>query len=118
MISSGTCSGYVVENTIAIKVSALGVNAGITKDNGISLLPNPSKGEFTVKGALAPDDNTEVTMEVTDVLGQVIYSRKVMAAGGNINEKISLDGALTNGMYMLNIRSMGENKVFHFVIEK
>ena len=118
VISSGTCSGYVVENTVAIRVATLGINTSAVAAGDISIRPNPSKGEFTVKGTLAFADNAEVNFEVTDVLGQVIYKHKAMATGGIINERILLDGTLAIGMYILNIRSGNENKAFHFVIEK
>ncbi len=117
VISSGPCSGYVVDNMIAIKVSALGINAGTTARSGIELLPNPSNGEFTVKGTLA-EGNQDAVIEVTDILGQVIYTKKVVTTDGSINEKVSLPGTIANGMYMLNLRNGNENKSFHFMIEK
>ena len=83
----------------------------------VRILPNPNQGSFSLKGNVSAD-NEEVTVEVTDVLGQVIYKHKIKVHNGAINEKISLDGTLANGMYMLNLRSGTENKVFHFVIEK
>jgi len=117
VISSGPCSGYVVDNTIVVKVNPLGVNNNITLGSDIRLLPNPSNGEFTVKGMLAVGSEYAV-IEVTDILGQVIYTKKVLATDGSINEKISLSGTLANGMYMLNLHSGSENKTFHFMIEK
>jgi hypothetical protein len=62
--------------------------------------------------------DVEVTLEVTDVLGQVIYNNKVIANGGRINETLLLNNTLVNGMYMLNMHTTTEQKVFHFVIEK
>ncbi len=50
-------------------------------------------------------EDEEVTLEVTDVLGQVIYKNKVTAYGGRINETIALSNALANGMYIMNIES-------------
>ncbi len=84
----------------------------------INVLPNPNKGTFSVKGNLGTLSDEEVTMEVTDVLGQVIYKSKVTARGGRLNETLTLSNTLANGMYILNVHSTTESKVFHFVIEQ
>jgi uncharacterized protein YjdB len=102
--------GHAATSVTPVVVSAIPAS--------ISLLPNPNKGTFTVKGTLGSANNEEVTLEVTDVLGQVIYKNKVTAQNGRINETISLNNTLANGMYMLNIQSGTENKTFHFVIEQ
>ena len=88
------------------------------KPVSISLLPNPNKGIFMVKGTLGSVADEEVTLEVTNVLGQVIYKNKVMAYGGKINETVSLNNGLINGMYLLDVNSRTEHNVFHFVIEQ
>ena len=72
---------------------------------------------FTIKGTIAAG-NDEVSVEVTNMLGQVVYNSKVAVQNGNINEKIQLSSSLTNGMYILNLRSGSQNNVFHFVIEQ
>ena len=84
----------------------------------VRVVPNPNTGTFTVKGILATTHDEEVTLEVTDVLGQVIFKDKVTAFGGKINETISLSNSLANGMYMLNMSTANESKTFHFVIEQ
>jgi hypothetical protein len=52
------------------------------------------------------------------MIGQVIYRNKIMASNGVINERIQLSNTLANGMYLLNLKSVNDNKVFHFVIEQ
>ena len=84
----------------------------------INLIPNPNKGTFIVKGAVGSASDQEVALEVTDVLGQVIYKGKTTAFGGKLNETIILSSSLANGMYMLNVTSGTENKTIHFVIEQ
>ena len=84
----------------------------------VRVVPNPNNGTFTVKGTIGTTADEEVSLEVTDVLGQVIYKSKVTARGGRINETVALSNLLANGMYMLNMHTGTENKVFHFVIEK
>ena len=116
IISSGTCSGYVVSGTVAIKVNGLGVEPAASSI--INIHPNPSNGSFTVKGNLSSAGNDEVTLEVTDVLGQVVSKQVITAQAGIVNEKIALSSTLANGIYLLNLRTASENKTLHFVIEK
>ena len=84
----------------------------------VRIVPNPNNGTFALKGVMGSTQDVEVTLEVTDVLGQVIYSNKVTAQGGRIGEVLSLNNTLANGMYLMNIHTASEQKVFHFVIEK
>ena len=84
----------------------------------IRVMPNPNNGTFSVKGSLGSLKDEEVTLEVTDVLGQIVYKSKIIAPGGKINEKVSLNNTYANGMYLLTVTSGSENKLFHFVIEK
>ena len=142
-ITTGTWTSS--DNTIAI-VDASGLVTGImpgsvnithevTGDDGVvstgvtnvvvtaipasvSLVPNPNKGTFVVKGTVGSVSDEAVTLEVTDVLGQVIYKTKVTALGGKLNETITLSSTLANGMYILNVQSGTENKSLHFVIEQ
>ena len=84
----------------------------------VRIVPNPNNGTFALKGVMGSTQDVEVTLEVTDVLVQVIYSNKVTAQGGRIGEVLSLNNTLANGMYLMNIHTASEQKVFHFVIEK
>jgi len=84
----------------------------------LHLFPNPTNGAFTVKGTLGIPDDEEVFFEITDVLGQVIYKNKTTALKGKVNETISLNSSLANGIYMLDVQSRNEKTVFHFVMEK
>jgi len=104
--------------TIHISVFNVGIKPVVVGESNIRLIPNPNKGEFYVSGTLSTVTDEEVTLEVTDMLGQVIYKNKVVAHDGVINERIKLTNTLANGMYMLNLHSDNDNKVFHFVVEQ
>ena len=116
--SIGHC-GYASFNSITVHVIATGVQQVTAGVADIRLLPNPNKGQFTVKGTLGTIEDEEVSIEITDMLGQVVYKNKVMARNGIINEAVSLSSSImANGMYMLNLHSANEHKVFHFVVEQ
>ena len=82
-----------------------------------TILPNPNKGTFTVKGRLADAKDEVVFIEVTSMLGQVVYSNRVATPGGIIMSQVELPREIANGMYLLKISSGTETKVLHFVIE-
>jgi len=67
---------------------------------------------------LAPVKEEEVTLEVTDMLGQSVYRSKVMTTDGKINERVILSNTLSNGMYILSLRTDTQSEVFHFVVEQ
>jgi len=52
------------------------------------------------------------------MLGQLVYKSIARTQSGKISERIILHNSLANGMYILNLRSSNENKVFHFAIEQ
>ena len=105
-------------NSVKITVFPLDVKAVTFGSGDIRLIPNPNVGTFAIKGTLGTTADEEVTMEVTDILGQVIYKNKVMVHNGLINENVQLSSTLANGMYMMNLRSGSDSKVIHFVIEQ
>jgi hypothetical protein len=118
VLSSGGCSGLLGSGGLRIHVHGVGVQQVSIANADIRLLPNPNKGIFTVKGTLGFETNEEVTIEVTNMLGQSIYKSGVQARNGEINERIELGRNIANGMYILSVRSGGESKVFHLVIEQ
>jgi len=116
--SHGVCGSLSSTQSALINVrDNTGVkNMGIA--GNVTVVPNPNKGTFTVKGSLGTTIDEEVSMEITNMLGQVVYTNKVMSKAGNINEQDQLNNTLANGMYLLNLRSNSGNTVFHFVIEQ
>ena len=73
---------------------------------------------FTIKGSLGTTIDEEVTLEITNMLGQTIYSSKFTAQDGIINEPVQLGSDIANGMYILNIHSVNGNSIFRFVVDK
>ena len=116
--SSGVCDGISTFDWIYISVYPEGVQQYTFGSGDIRLMPNPNTGTFTVKGTLGVLTDEEISLEVTDMIGQTVYSRKAMVQNGKLNEQIQLGSKLANGMYLLNLKSGSDNKVFHFVIEQ
>ena len=89
-----------------------------TTCGGFTIQPNPNSGSFTVRGASGTGVDEEVTIEITDMLGQVVYREKTEAQNGKLNERIILGQKIANGMYLLNVRTAAGNNVFHVVVEE
>jgi hypothetical protein len=112
------CGSATATNSVSLSVSSgLGVHQQASAGSTISVLPNPSNGTFTVKGTTGSGSEA-VTLEVTDVLGQVVYSGTATATGGAINTVVELGKSVANGMYLLNVRTTESTTVFHIVVEK
>ena len=116
--TAGVCYGYKGSGYAKIHITHVGISQVIAAGSDIRLVPNPNSGTFTVKGTLGSVSDEEVMLVVTDMLGEVVYSSRVTAQNGVLNEQVLLNNNLANGMYLLNVRSGNETAVFHFVMEK
>jgi PKD repeat protein len=116
--SSGPCGGHSANGGVKITVGHGNVGVIITSATGdnITVIPNPNKGEFTIKGSLASIADADVSVEMTDMLGQQVYKKAVQANNGKLNEKITLSNTVGNGVYLLTIRSGDETHIIHMVV--
>ena len=112
---SGPCGGLTSSKSLIMNVRNLGTQHVSTGSSDIRVVPNPNKGTFTVKGTLSSSVDEEVSLEVTNMLGQVVYRSKAQSVNGAISEQVQLNN-MANGMYILNVRSGNDNSVFNFVI--
>ncbi len=111
--------GLITRNTVIMKVTpATGIVATANNANAIRLLPNPNNGSFVISGETGSLSDQPVLVEVTNILGQVVYRNMVQTTNGHINENVNLVGSVANGMYMLNISAGDERRTFRFVISQ
>jgi len=116
--NNSACGVEINNKTIALSViNNLGVN-NVSANATFTVLPNPNKGIFVIRGTLASGNDEQVAVEVTNMLGQVVYSGNVAAQHGNIEERVQLGNNVANGMYILNVRCGAANSVFHIVVEQ
>ncbi len=115
--SGGGCPGMTGTGTVTMRVIGVGVKQ-VLAGSDIKLVPNPSKGIFTLKGTLGTNLDEEVTIEVTNMLGQVVLTQRAATRNGAIDEKVQMPYNIANGMYIVNLHAEGGNKVFHIVIEQ
>ncbi len=112
-------------NNISVFASreiAIGGNVGVNQVNGpnseIKVMPNPTKGKFNIHGSLGITSDEEISVEITNMIGQIVYRNKFNAASGAIDNTVVLDGDLANGMYILNVHSEHLSKIIHFELDK
>ncbi len=123
LISYTLSTGCRAIHTVAVTATGLretpGVSPGIVSSasSEISVLPNPNKGSFMVKGTLGTTDDAEVTYVVMDMTGRVFYNSTTIAHNGTIEETIRLSN-IAKGTYLLQVHTALANKVFHLVVEE
>lgn len=119
---------YSVTNSCGTATATFGVSV---KQNGdcntlvgdirvaseISVFPNPSNGEFSIKGTIG-NGNDIVYITVTDMLGRMVYEENTTTKSGRIDKKMTLSDHVKSGTYILNLINTTESKVFHVIIEK
>ncbi len=92
--------------------------AGINNGDGIFISPNPSKGRFIIKGSFGSAETDNITLEITNMLGQTVYTSNVGTLQGKINEQVQLPASIANGMYILMLRAGAESRAFHLQVNQ
>ncbi len=98
--------------------SSVGVQS-VSNGNTISVIPNPSKGEITVRGNLpgvAAIGN--VTIDIMDMTGRKIYSDVLPVSNGSINSEIVLNNNIANGLYIIKLRNDNVNEAIRFSLDR
>jgi hypothetical protein len=71
-------------------------------NNDIIIYPNPSSGVYSI--LYSNKTNEKPTLEVINVLGQIVYSSKLSGKGSNLTETLDLSNQ-SNGMYLIRINN-------------
>ncbi len=112
--AAGLCSsGTPGFNSVKMTVTT-GIDDIATNNTGITLLPNPNNGTFVIKGDFSAVGGDNVTVTVTNVIGQCIYSTSAIPN----NTEISIGAAdLADGMYLLQVHGAGIGATTRLVIK-
>ena len=112
---TGTGACHIVSfNSVIIHV-VTGITS-VVSAGSITLFPNPNNGSFTIRGTLGKG-HAGVTIEVRNVLGQVVYHTATELHNGIIDIQLKLNNDLAKGVYTVTLRSGAEQTVLHFVSE-
>lgn len=114
-MSTAVCANIGVSNTIIMRLPSSVANVSPEFEN-IELFPNPNNGSFTVKGLLENINDGNVSVEVTNAIGQVIYSGNTAVTNRQLDQSVQLKN-LPTGVYILRLNKDGMGKVFRFMVE-
>ena len=114
--SSEPCAAPHTNMSSGITVLVTNGVQNVNNLNSFMLIPNPNKGTFIIKGNIGAADN--LTVKITDVLGQVVYTQTLQIHNGVVNEQVVLGSSLANGVYLINITSPAGSNVYHMVLDK
>jgi len=91
------CRTTVNPNTIT------GIN-DITDNSvyGINVYPNPNNGRFNLR--FTSEKNNDVTIGVRNLVGQLVYEKKLNGFTGDFNEELNLSD-LGKGVYIVNVET-------------
>lgn len=74
-------------------------------DEDLHLNPNPNSGTFTVHFCRADVEDDDLTLEIVNAVGQVVYKKRPAVMNGCVMEVIELEKGLPGGIYILNVVS-------------
>lgn len=75
----------------------------------IKIWPNPSNGSFNILVELALP--SPVNIEIFNLVGQKVYSKKTHFSTGDYTEPIELSSSLNNGVYLIMVQTKEQAKV-------
>jgi hypothetical protein len=76
-----------------------------TSTNGdlLKVYPNPTGGKFTLEMKLNIDANSYAKIEIMNLIGQKVYSKTVQVSEGELEDEITLNQNLPDGMYLVKV---------------
>jgi hypothetical protein len=106
------CSG---SSTQAVVIDLCNdVNGFVFENGNISAYPNPNNGTFTIS---ISNVYGEGVLEITDALGQVVYSENLSATNNSLVKSIEL-GTQANGIYFVRFTSSSSSAIQKIIIQK
>ncbi len=112
MTSSLEC---VSDRAVMSENITTGITATKNAEIDLKLYPNPNEGMFTV-AVDGLGTAMYVELEVTNMMGQIVYRKQVQPEQGKINHAVSLSKSNAAGGYMLNVIIDGQRLSRRFVI--
>jgi hypothetical protein len=85
----------------------------------VGLYPNPNRGDQVRLSLSSVEEGVEtVSVDIYDAQGVRVASRTVAVQDGFVNTDLELNGALTNGLYMVNVAAGAATYNERLVIKK
>ncbi len=104
------CSNIAISNVISVSISDVGVQMINSKQNELTLAPNPNKGFFTLNLQSFTDEPVDVI--VTNTVGE-----KVLETATTTNKVTDIKISQPAGIYFLTARTANSRNVVKVVVE-
>lgn len=106
----------IVAYDTATKPHTSGVSYSSLRLLDFKISPNPSTGMFYLNGTI--QEGNPVNIDILNSVGQVVQKEKLTSSNRNIQQAITLDGAVKNGVYFVEIKSGNEKKTLRVVLQR
>ena len=84
----------------------------------LNMWPNPNRGEqLYITIDHLNEEVTTATVDIFDLMGQKVGSRIITVNGATLNTVIDLDGALSSGIYLVNLTAGDQTFTQRLVVE-
>ena len=93
-------------NRFSTSTEKLGVSHNLT--GSLQVYPNPTNGKFTIELKADHASFNTASLEIINLLGQVVYTQKAIVIDEGLTNEINLDSPLADGVYYLKL-NVGEN---------
>ncbi|MDG1331838.1 MAG: PKD domain-containing protein [Crocinitomicaceae bacterium] len=105
------CGSDTYTDTVAL--STIGLD-DLFLNGDVSVYPNPSKGDFTIDMTVL--GSSDITVQVENMLGAIVYENTPGTVQGNHSENISLGNAPA-GMYFVRVLAGEQQLVKKIIVE-
>ena len=72
-------------------------------NNLVQSYPNPTKGNFTIEMKISDSIDQNITLEIINVVGQVVHRQIPNSVNGYIRHEVELDPSFPDGVYIIRI---------------
>ncbi len=104
--------GCQVSSTIEVQVTICNAVYANEKNTSLQLFPNPSNGNFLVKGV---SKNNSSKIFITNLVGQKIIDWEILSERNN-DLFIQLNSEISNGVYLLNSETEGRKEIIKLIL--
>lgn len=93
---------FTTTSAIALSSGEAAKGSSLTVNSHVQIMPNPSKGNFTIHMQL-PAKDALTTLALYNSLGERVWQQQAGMLSGSVTKSIALDNKLSSGVYILRI---------------
>jgi hypothetical protein len=119
VVSSDPCASPSLTSSTGITMTVTnGLASTSNQQRFFTLIPNPNAGNFTISGQLPISATSEVRLQVTNMLGQLVHTELLSVQQGKVQASVQLGQHIANGVYIVSLHTDYGIEQFHMVLEQ